>query len=400
MSRLLRAGAVSGPATNLERSAKAERPQRAERSASAPSAPGAEPPAGARSRGFSFQDLPSGLASLVFHFSVLIILGLLVTEHTKPHLTEVIVDWHQGDDELAGGGGGTDGASTVESAMPDEDWTKTAADMAEAVPTGEALIADAPLTSDFGAVTADIAPSTGSSDALSAIAGMGESGLQGIGTGGGSGGGTGKGEGPGMGDGMGPGSETGVFGLRDEGTRIVYVFDRSESMNSVFTLTSKGQSKSITTLEAAKSELTKSVNELHDGSQFGMIFYNDEPMAFTDHYQVNGLSKVDARIKGIAQEFIYQLVAQRNTNHVDALEMALRMKPDVVFLITDGEEKDDPSSSEVRRLTGLAKRAGARINVINFCNEERPNSTLVSLANRTKGQFKAILIRSLIDPKW
>jgi hypothetical protein len=402
MSRLLRAGAVGGPASNVERSVKAERPLRAERFASTARAPGAEPSAGAGPRGFNFQDLPSGLASLVFHFAVLIVLGLLYTEHAKPHLTEVIVDWQQGTDELAGGGGGTDGIEAVaEAAAPDEDWTKTADEMAEAVPNAEALLADAPVTSEFGEVTADIAPADGSSDVLATLAGMGEVGLRGIGTGGGSGGGEGKGNGPGMGDGVGPGSKTGIFGVSDEGSRIIYVFDRSESMNSRFTLNSSdGTSKSITTLEAAKSELTKSVNELSDGAEFQMIFYNDEPLPFPDHYQVNGLSKADAKTKEFAQQFIYQLPAQRNTNHIAALEMALKLKPDVIFLLTDGEEKDDPTSGEVRRLQGLARRSSTRINVINFCNEERPNSTLVSLAKRTKGQFKAILIRSLIDPKW
>ena len=39
------------------------------------------------------------------------------------------------------------------------------------------------------------------------------------------------------------------------------------------------------------------------------------------------------------------------TQHVKPLEIALRMKPDVIFLLTDGEEKDDPSrmSSESSR---------------------------------------------------
>jgi hypothetical protein len=68
--------------------------------------------------------------------------------------------------------------------------------------------------------------------------------------------------------------------------------------------------------------------------------------------------------------------------------------------MTDGEEKDDPTPSDLRRLTKLARRAGTRINVIHFCFEERPNSSLTSLAKRTQGQFKSIHIRSLIDPDW
>ena len=240
----------------------------------------------------------------------------------------------------------------------------------------------------------------GSSDALADLAAVGEVGLRGIGTGGGSGGGEGKGQGDGIGDGTGPGSATGVFGLRDEGRRIVYVFDRSESMNSKFTLNSEGRSRSVTSLDAAKKELIKSINELADGGEFQMIFYNDEPLPFPDHYSTDGLSRADARTKEFAQQFVYNLIAERNTNHVDALLMAMKLKPDVIFLLTDGEEKDDPSSGEVRRLQGICRRNGTRINVIHFCYEERPNSSLVALAKRTGGQFKAIPIRSLIDPNW
>ena len=358
------AGAGGGPATNVERTAAPPRPPRAGAAPPTPPSANASKATGvndAPARGFHFQDLPSSLASLIFHFAILIILGLVYTEHAKPHLTEVIVDWHQGDDELAGGGGGKDGADKIDEPAPlDEDWTKNTDSLAEAVPTtSDALLADAQEVSEFGAVTADIAmPMDGASDALSDLASMGSVGLRSAGTGGGTGGGTGTGNGPGMGEGTGPGSATGLFGVRDEGARIVYVFDRSESMNSVFTLTSEGRSKSITTLEAAKAELKKSINELSDGGEFSMVFYNNAPLGFPDTYAIKGLSKANARTKEFAQQFVYQLVATGNTNHVAALEMALELKPDVIFLLTDGEEKDDPTSGDLRRLQGLARRSG------------------------------------------
>jgi hypothetical protein len=376
MSRLLSAGTGGGPASDADRPAL---------------------------RGFSFHDLPSGLASLVIHFTVLIVLGLVVTESTRPHLTEVIVDWNEGTDELAGGGGGTDGTEDIEDPGDAATLDEATEALAAALPASESSLSDA-VISEWGAPTADLSltpVSAETGDAFADLATIGESGLQGIGTGGGSGGGTGRGDGSGVGDGIGPGSQTGVFGLRDEGSRIVYVFDRSESMNSVFTLDiGDGRNVSATFLEAAKEELSKSISELSSGSQFQMIFYNSFPLPFPGKYNKDGLCEADAETKETAQQFVYQLIAERNTNHLDALAMALELKPDVIFLMTDGEAKDDPTTGDIRKIQRIARRAGTRINVIHFVFEDRSNSTLESLAKRTGGQFKMINIRSVVDDKW
>ena len=333
MSRVLRAGTTPGPVAAVE------------------------PPA---TRGYQLHDLPSGLASLVLHFLALLILGLVVTEARRPHLSEVVVNWEDpGDDPLAGGGGGNDGMDEIDQpAKLDAEWTEATESLASTVPDAEPLLTETRLTteSEWGDVAADLAPSLGSSDALADMAAMSDAGLRSRGTGGGSGGGRGRGHGPGIGDGTGPGSATGVFGLRDEASRIVYVFDRSESMNSVFTLNTGKENVSVTFLEAAKEELTKSIGELTLGSEFHMIFYNSFATPFVEGRK--GLIKVDSETKEFAKQFIYNLVAEQNTNHVAALEMALELRPEVIFLMTDGEEKDDPTSSDLRRLQKMARRVG------------------------------------------
>jgi hypothetical protein len=191
-----------------------------------------------------------------------------------------------------------------------------------------------------------------------------------------------------------------MFGLADEGARIVFVFDRSDSMNSVFTLTSGSESVSITPLEAAKTELIKSLNDLSEGADFQIIFYNNEPAAFPDPQAKRGISQATPQTRGRALSFVYGMVAERDTRHVPALEMALKLKPDVVFLLTDGEEKDDPSAIDVRGLEKMCRMAGARINVIHFCVEPRTTTSLLGLARKTGGQFKTITFRSLLDPAW
>src|SRR5690606_24028657 len=131
---------------------------------------------------------------------------------------------------------------------------------------------------------------------------------------------------------------------------------------SVFTLTSGDKSTSVTFLDAAKEELTKSVHELSDSGEFQMIFYNDEPLPFPDPFMgKDGLSRATAETKEFAQRFIYQLKAERNTNHMLGLYMALELKPDVIYLLTDGEAKDDPTSGDLRRLQREARKAKTRI---------------------------------------
>jgi hypothetical protein len=74
--------------------------------------------------------------------------------------------------------------------------------------------------------------------------------------------------------------------------------------------------------------------------------------------------------------------------------MALRMKPDVIFLLTDGEAKDDPTNHELLKLQKLNDGA-TRINVIQFCYTLRTGSSLVRLANENGGKHKFINISHL-----
>jgi hypothetical protein len=78
------------------------------------------------------------------------------------------------------------------------------------------------------------------------------------------------------------------------------------------------------------------------------------------------------------------------------LVKALRLKPDVIFLLTDGEEKDDLSAKDLRDLT---RQNGGRtaINVIQICREPRPDSTLVELAQQNRGKHTFLDIDQLYE---
>jgi len=207
----------------------------------------------------------------------------------------------------------------------------------------------------------------------------------------------GGGEGMGLGGadaGLGPGrSVTSMFGLAGEGGRFVYVFDRSESMNSVLTMSINGaKSFDVTPLRAAKAELIRSLQGLNDGSEFQIVFYSDEPEMFGGRQRV---FPADLANKQSAEYFVAEMQADGNTNHLSALYEAVGCRPDVIFLLTDGESKDDLDRDAVRKLTRICKRQRTKIFVVHFCFEVRQHCSLIAMAEATGGVHRFVTLREL-----
>src|SRR5690606_1882927 len=97
--------------------------------------------------------------------------------------------------------------------------------------------------------------------------------------------------------------------------------DRSESMNSVFTLYS-GQEiiSSITPLKSAKMEMSRSLGALGKANQFQIVFYNDEPVIFDNDHYGSQLFYATEENKTKANEFIANMKAEGFTNHLAALQ--------------------------------------------------------------------------------
>ncbi|MDD4267170.1 MAG: hypothetical protein GXY25_04100 [Pirellulaceae bacterium] len=144
-----------------------------------------------------------------------------------------------------------------------------------------------------------------------------------------------------------------VFGTSGEGFKFVYVFDRSSSM--------EGSGRSP--LAASKQELIASLDSLQDTHQFQIVFYNEEPTAFNPSGEQGRLAFATEQNKERARRFVGSVSAYGSTNHVRALEVAIKMQPDVIFFLTDA---DEPRLS-ARQLYELRRRAaGIQINAIEF----------------------------------
>jgi hypothetical protein len=197
-------------------------------------------------------------------------------------------------------------------------------------------------------------------------------------------------------DGLGRGNGKGkLFGVEAYGKSFVYVFDRSESMKYAYYYVSEGTTTfGSTALDAAKNELINSINGLEDDQKFHVIFYNHAfDLLKTRRSHKRPMPASDDN-KTWAMQIVRELHAEGSTEHVSPLEVAIRMKPDVIFLITDGEEKDDPSFQQVEALTRI-NRGKTSINVIQYATVNRPQCTLIELARRNRGRHTFIDITRL-----
>lgn len=183
-----------------------------------------------------------------------------------------------------------------------------------------------------------------------------------------------------------PKVKTTVFGIEGEGTRFLYVFDRSDSMNGY------GGAPFL----AAKSQLLESLESLGIAHQFQIIFYNDTPLPF------GGLGGGGPRIltgseqdKNSAKRFVKNVIADGGTQHVEALQMAINMAPDVVFFLTDADTA--PSKRELDRILVKASRVGATIHTIAFGrgSNQLGGGWIQFLAESSGGQYRYIDVTQL-----
>ena len=165
-----------------------------------------------------------------------------------------------------------------------------------------------------------------------------------------------------------------VFGVEGTGNRFVYAFDRSVSMAGA-------------PLTAAKVQLVASLDSLDSVHQFQIIFFNHR-------LQIPDLSDGQQRIafateanKLLANRFVDGITADGGTDRLAALTHAVRLRPDVIFFLTDA---DDPMpASELAEVAATNRRVGASINTIEFGRglAHRKQNFVVRLAEQSGGQY-------------
>ena len=177
-----------------------------------------------------------------------------------------------------------------------------------------------------------------------------------------------------------PGSpRAGIFGVEAEGRRVVYLLDRSASM---------GEADGAA-LRAAKREMRSSLEALSDVQQFHLVSYNHRPRAFSPSGSTGRPAFASEAARKEAATFIESIRADGGTDHVAAIRAAMRLGPDLMLLVTDGDEADDIAEAEFASLERYV--APAKLVVIQFAAAGAAGSPrLMELARRTGGDARSI----------
>lgn len=173
-----------------------------------------------------------------------------------------------------------------------------------------------------------------------------------------------------------------VFGVEGVGTKFVYVFDRSISMEGA-------------PLAAAKQQLIASLDSLESLHQFQIIFFNHEPQVWDLTGGQGRIAFATDRNKQLATKFVRSVTAQGGTSRQAALRIALSLRPDVVFFLSDA---DDPMPNvEVDDMIQRARRDDTAIQCIEFGDgpSSHRENFLVQLARGTGGGYIYVNTREL-----
>ncbi len=302
--------------------------------------------------------VPSWLISLVLHVAVLIVLGLMLPFGTRQGAVAertaevgIVLKRQEGGDEYFEG-------------EKDSEVAQQAPAAANVPPnrSPEDLLSEQP----------PVDPTDALPDAMDVI-GLSATETGGVGNAGRVGNGP-RGSGIGMGN---EGKTTAtLFGLEGEGSKFVYVFDRSGSMG--------GSGRNA--LNAAKTELVASLRSLDRVHQFQIIFYNENPVVFNPSGRAGKLAFATEQNKERARRFIGSILSDGATRHEAALKQAIRMQPDVIFFLTDADEPRLSAGQlyEIRRRAG-----GITINAIEFGlgPKQGGDNFLMRLARQNGGQY-------------
>ncbi|MCC7420997.1 MAG: VWA domain-containing protein [Planctomycetaceae bacterium] len=192
------------------------------------------------------------------------------------------------------------------------------------------------------------------------------------GRGNGKGGGVGDGQGKGQGKGKGFGKgRVGFFGTEGNGTKFVFIVDCSRSMKDE-------------RFGRARNELSKTLEFLTEDQEFSIIFFSNHAIPMYAPKEAAGLVKADESTRKKARKWMMSRGAFGETYPDEAFQMALRMKPDVIYFLTDGEF--NPSARDVCRRENTDN---VTIHTIAFCTR-KGESLLRDIAADNGGRYRFV----------
>jgi hypothetical protein len=175
--------------------------------------------------------------------------------------------------------------------------------------------------------------------------------------------------------------KTMFMGVSGNARKIVYVCDASGSMVGL-------------KFQSLKGELEKSVRDLVPIQSFNVIFFNEErPIMLT-----KDLIPASSQNKNQLLTFLTSAEPRRGSDPIPSLRYAMTQKPDLLYLLTDGDFLRDgtPINDQViRELQWLNRDKHVKINTIAFPSgsgegQEDYLKTLKQIAADSGGVFREV----------
>lgn len=188
----------------------------------------------------------------------------------------------------------------------------------------------------------------------------------------GGGGSRGTGEGNGIGNGVGDGTGAAFFGLAAQGKKFVFVVDASSSMRRP----SHGPERTL--FNKVKLEIFESIRQMTEQQQFYIVFFNDRFLAMPATSLVAATKESQNRYL----QWMSQVSSGGQTDPEGAIQLALQLQPDVVYLLSDGEFK----YGLVKRIAAM-NRSGVSIHTVCFGGTEDNNVSLRQIAEQNSGTY-------------
>ena len=173
------------------------------------------------------------------------------------------------------------------------------------------------------------------------------------------------------------GQAVGFSGARGAGRKFTYVIDRSDSMGW-----NGGAPMRRATLDAIAS--VQSLDPKKGATKFQVLVFNHEVSVFDSGV---GLIDVTSANKARCVQFLKSLVPTGGTSSEAALMAGIRMRPDVVFFLTDADE--ELTEQTLERVQTLRRQCKVRqICVIEFRKStDPPKKTYKRLAAENGGTY-------------
>jgi hypothetical protein len=212
----------------------------------------------------------------------------------------------------------------------------------------------------------------GEGDSSDSTIGVGPGGGFGHGKGG-HGSGVGTGLGSGEGDGGGPlamfgtpggggiGPKGPVFGHGGNAKKIAFVCDASGSMLNKFS--------------TLRRELANTIQGLRAIQSFSVVFFQEQSFKALDE-QTLIMATPENKLK--ATNFLEDKIVPRGeTNPIPGLEIAFKQKPELIYILTDGDFPDN--DAVLKKIRELNKDHKVKVNTIAFVNESDTDTAFQAL---------------------